>query len=124
MKKIINNKTILISWALLTTCVSIVLLWYTFDLKQQHEAYMLKGRAIMSNCIASMEVSNKLTTNCSSAFNITKACMLHLDRCDLNAEQAKLKVLNDEKIELETQLNRLVKETTTLLKYEQTQSTK
>ncbi|OGK19859.1 hypothetical protein A3C23_04100 [Candidatus Roizmanbacteria bacterium RIFCSPHIGHO2_02_FULL_37_13b] len=114
LKKLNLRSHITLLWAGLATILSLVLIWHTFNLKQQHEAYMLKGRAVMSNCVANIEVSNKLTTNCSSAYIITKECMLHLDRCDLNTEQAKLKVLNDEKIELEAELQRLVKETSSL----------
>lgn len=102
-------------WAIGATIVSISLIVYNTKIKYDYKAYMGNGRAVMSNCIEKSKVANALSGNCAKAYNLTAKCMTNLYQCDMETEKQKLRILNEEKIELEKVMNRLSEKTTELL---------
>lgn len=61
-------------------------------------------------CINALRVSDRLTNNCSTAYNLTHQCMTNQDSCNWQEATHQLSSLNQEKQELELEIMNLTKQ--------------
>lgn len=80
---------------------------WIYDRVQERKEYINSGLKL---CTESLELSNQLTKNCSSAYTLATSCAANIDTCDLYHSTNDMRDLNTQRSLLQTQLNLLTRD--------------
>ncbi len=75
---------------------------WIYDRVHERKEYIETGLKL---CAESLDISNRLTKNCTNAYNLARLCVVNIDSCDLYQSTNDLRNLNIQRSLLQTQLN-------------------